>query len=58
MNQDAIASLICIYGLGAIITIMSMDDFVAFNRRVFLWPFYWAYLIVFAGICLWKEVRK
>ena len=58
MAQDHMAAAIFIYGIGAIITIMAADDFAAFNRRVFLWPVYWLYLLASALVFLWSEVNR
>lgn len=58
MSEDLILALVCTYLAGAMVTLFSLDDFVAINRRVFLWPLYWAYLAAFMALLLWKEVRK
>lgn len=58
MIQDYIVAAIFIYGIGAIITIMAVEDMVAFHRRVFLWPAYWAYLVVSAAVLVWREVKR
>jgi hypothetical protein len=58
MIEEYIAAAIFIYGIGAIITIMAAEDLTAFNRRVFLWPAYWAYLAVSAAVFVWREAKR
>lgn len=61
MSDDALAALVGGYLLGCMITLMSIDapsmpGFI--ERRVFLWPLYWAYLLVKMAFMLAHEVRR
>lgn len=61
MSEDVLSALVGGYVLGGMITLMSMDApsherFL--SRRLFLWPLYWAYLVVKMGFMLADEVRR
>lgn len=61
MTDDALATLVVCYLAGSSITLMSMDSpsnerFLF--RRLLLWPFYWAYLLVKIGFMLAHDLRR
>lgn len=61
MNEEAIQTLIICYLAGSSITLMSMDSPSTerfLYRRLFLWPFYWAYLLVKMGFMLAHDLRR
>lgn len=62
MSEDALAGLVACYALGIVITLMTMDAFPSHERflarRTFLWPLYWAYLLVKQAFKLAHEVRR
>jgi len=61
MSDEALATLVVCYLAGSSITLMTMDapDHERFlYRRIALWPFYWAYLLVKMAFMLAHEVRR
>ena len=44
MSDEEIVFSILVYMFGFVVTILSVDDMTAINRRAFLWPAYWLYL--------------
>lgn len=61
MSDEALATLVVCYLAGSSITLMSMDapSKVRFlYRRLALWPFYWAYMLVKMAFMLAHEVRR
>lgn len=61
MSEDALAALGLGYGVGCIVTLMSMDvpsHERYLGRRIFLWPAYWAYLLIKTAKMLAQEVRR
>jgi hypothetical protein len=61
MSEDALAALVGGYLLGCMVTLFSIDapsrtGFV--ERRIFLWPLYWAYLLVKMAFMLAHELRR
>lgn len=61
MSDDARAALVVCYFAGCVITLMSMDapsHERYLGRRLFLWPLYWAYLLVKMAFMLAHELRR
>ncbi len=54
MSEDAIAALVIGYLAGCLVTLFSVDDFVALGRKVFLWPLFWLYLAADCLVLLWR----
>lgn len=61
MSDETLATLVICYLAGSSITLMTMDapsNERFLFRRLALWPFYWAYLLVKMGFMLAHEVRR
>jgi hypothetical protein len=61
MTDEQLAMLIAIYGIGYMITLFSIevpDTAYALNRRIFLWPFYWAYLAFKFAYAVREDFRE
>ena len=61
MSEDALAALVIGYLIACMVTHMTIDQPRTFShwcRRVFLWPLYWAYLLVKMAFMLAHELRR
>lgn len=61
MSEAALSALVIGYLVGGVITLLSMDapsHERYLGRRLFLWPLYWAYLLIKMTFMLWHELRR
>ncbi len=54
MSEDAITALVIGYLAGCLVTLLSVNDLVALERKIFLWPFFWLYLAADCLVLLWR----
>ena len=54
MSEDAIAAVVIVYVAGFVVTVLSVNDLRAFERKLFLWPLFWLYLAADFLVLLWR----
>lgn len=61
MTETILPTLVVGYLIGFVITLLTMDlpeHERYLLRRLFMWPLYWAYLLVVVAVMASKELRR